>query len=240
VRRSWTLIASTLLLAIVASQCGDGRLSETVGAEEVLADLAPSLAPARPQVLLHTGRRAPARLAHVTNPGEPLIAHVTVPAAGALEVGFGIGQHEDGAAGGPLRFSVAVDGTEMMTRTLDPSLKRDRRWQSARVDLKALAGRDVKVDAPNRTSWDAGTRPGMPGWTRVHLVRVATARRRGSQRRRKRPRTSSWSWSTRFAPTRSDATAPRRARPRRSTRSPATARSFEGRRRTRRPGRCRP
>jgi arylsulfatase A-like enzyme len=172
VARSSRLIASALFLAAVAWQCGDGNLPDTIGSQEVLTDLASHLEPVRPQVLLHTGRRAPARFAHVTNPGEPLVARVTVPTGGALALGFGVGQHPEGTSGGSLRFSVAVDGTEMMTRTLDPaSVKRDRRWQYAQIDLAPLAGREVEVTLRTDVV-GGGPAAGMPGWTRVHLVRV--------------------------------------------------------------------
>jgi arylsulfatase A-like enzyme len=171
VSRSPTLIAGSLLLAAVAWQCNDDRPPETIAAVEVVADLAPALEPKRPQVLLRTGRRAPARFAHPTNPGQPLGARVTVPGDGALAVGFGVGQHPDGTSGGPLRFAVAVDGVERMTRTLDPAVKRDRRWQTARIDLGSLAGREVEVTLRTDVV-GGGAGAGLPGWTRVHLVRV--------------------------------------------------------------------
>jgi arylsulfatase A-like enzyme len=171
---------------------GSAALPATLTTEEVVADLSAAF---DPSAVERQAPDAPVRRGDI-EPGDPLRGDgiraslvapapsrlrfaLDVPADAALRFAAGVEgtkKREEGRSA--VRFAVAVDGRQVFSRTVDPSVSRhDRRWFDERVDLGAFAGR--RVELALETSVERADRPaaGLPGWSHVRVVR-ATSRPR--------------------------------------------------------------
>src|SRR6185503_18532764 len=97
----------------------------------------------------------------------------TIPAGGALRFAAGVGgvtRREDDRSG--IRFSVAIDGTERWTRTLEPSATRhDRRWFDDRVLVETDVDRTIDLELATAPSDPRHPTAGTPGWSHLYVTR---------------------------------------------------------------------
>ena len=186
-RRAVVLIGLGLLVA-----CSHDALPPQMTIEQVVTELAPPLAPgarvegpsaaAVKRTTLQPGYTAGCgaiRDALATPPGTAVRLHLDVPADGVLRFSVGVDgdkqRHPDRSGSD---FRVTVDGEQAFARVVNPATRRlDRCWFDGSVDLQRWAGRGVDVVLETRAEHPDRTLAGMPGWSRVRLVKREQADR---------------------------------------------------------------
>ncbi len=145
------------------------RLPSTVATVE-LVDGKPSVSFDLPLPAAHAQQRISLRVAGTILPKDASL-HYRVPAttvpAGA-HLGFSIGIQEPAWEQEPVEFSiracVGTDCREVFREVLDPRVAEQRKWRPGRVDLAALAGREVAFSFETRLLSDSPDAFSLPGW----------------------------------------------------------------------------
>jgi hypothetical protein len=106
----------------------------------------------------------------------PAAVRLHVPEAGGV-FAFRFGINPDRwlwSPGGPFTFEVTVDGRTELRTTLDPARRlEDRRWVEGRIDLRALAGRDVTVALAVTSPLPPPGEPDVAGWSEIRMENQA-------------------------------------------------------------------
>jgi arylsulfatase A-like enzyme len=192
----------TLLVAALAMMAAAflfwppaGRpLPDTIAAEDTVAHLSDALAadtvraqnaadPVR-DGLLEPGDRLRDGGGHrpslIAPPPARIGFRLDVPPDAALRFDVGVERVAGDEPRSGVRFSLAVNGRETWSRTVNPAETRhERRWFDERVPLPAGTGVDVVLatDAADPSRPLAGT----PGWGHVRLVRTTTQPRQAAR-----------------------------------------------------------
>lgn len=179
--RRWAVLLIGLLAA-----CQRDALPPELRIERVVTDLAPPLAPGAAvegpaarevqRVVMQPGDRAGGgapRDAVATPPGTALRFHVDVPPDGVLSFSAGVeGEKRRDTTRSGVEFRVSVDGRQAYRQVINPALTlRHRAWIDGQVDLGPWAGRAVDIVLETRAAQADRPLAGMPGWSRVRLLR---------------------------------------------------------------------
>jgi arylsulfatase A-like enzyme len=160
---------------------GERPLPPKILVTDVLAELSDRLDPA---TVVHQAAEAPVTMGGLQPapsrgyrrallaPAPSELRFVVPASAGAiLRVGYGVGRDKKPPETAPAtRFTVTVDGAQVLDRVVNPfDRRRDQRWFDDSIALPAT-DKPVTITLATRTEGD-GPVAGMPGWSRVQLVR---------------------------------------------------------------------
>jgi arylsulfatase A-like enzyme len=174
------LLAALTLAATIACR-RDASLGPTLTIDDVVQHLDADLGGGERE-LVDPGdalRGDGARTGLVLAPGATVKVRVAVPERAALRFGVGVAgdkTRDDSRTG--IRFTLAVDGGPVFTRTVNPAgHRRDRRWFDERVDLASYAGRSVEIVLGVEAEEAGKPVAGAAAWSRVRLVQATAVER---------------------------------------------------------------
>jgi arylsulfatase A-like enzyme len=156
----------------------DHRLPEVLTVDELTVDVAPFLTPAPERADVRPNaewdQAGGTRRGIVAPPGTVLRARVPLPPDAALRFAVAVAgtRKRDDAAGG-VRFTVAVDGRDVWTRTVNPAgTRKDRRWFDERIDLRNAEARDAEVTLTTTAERPGAPLAGTAAWNAVRVLRT--------------------------------------------------------------------